>query len=80
MKTEYQIMLCFFLILFILIWRLAWGRGYAQARWEIQQGIEKSGALTADGLHFYRVEKIDWHEPKPVTPPPLFKAGKSQNH
>lgn len=64
MKTEIQIAAIMILFLTIIIFKMGQSLGRAKARREMQDSIEKSGVITADGCTFYRVQKIGWHESK----------------
>lgn len=67
MQTNFQIIelaLLILLLLAIIIFKAGQSLGRVKMRREMQDAIEKSGVITADGCTFYRVQKIGWYESK----------------
>lgn len=77
MKTDVQIALMLVGCLAVLIARFAFRLGYNRARRDMCKAIDVSGVVSADGVHFYRVEKITQQSalsrPRHALPTPLLK-------
>ena len=66
MRIEIQIAAIIILFFTIIIFKMGQSIGRAKARREIQDAIEKSGMVCADGCTFYSVKKIGWNEHKVI--------------